>query len=98
MKINPVSSQNVVNSYKEKKTAQVQAADYGKVTDTVELSEGAKSFASVIRDVQKGLDVRTPAENQRYAEIARQIKEGTYQVSGQKVAEKMLGANFDQTV
>ncbi len=93
MKINPVSSNEAINQYKGKVNQKTVAGETNRVSDTLELSEGAKSFAAVISELKGRLD--TGSDSARVKAIADQIANGTYHVDSEKVAEKMLGLKFD---
>ncbi len=95
MKINSISSSNMVESYKGKPVKPVQKTEQSAKSDTVELSEDAKSFAAVIRDVKDKLDTRTEGEQKHFEDVASRIENGTYSVDGTDVIDKMLGGGFD---
>jgi len=59
--------------------------------DKVELTSDAKVFSAALKAAKDSIDVRTPTETNRIEGIRQQIKNGTYSVPGNKVAEKMLG-------
>lgn len=59
--------------------------------DEAQLTAEAKTFSVALKATKDSLEVRTPAEAAHIAEVARQIREGTYSVPGIKVAEKILG-------
>lgn len=98
MKINSIPSSNMVESYKGKPVKPVEQAQQSYKSDRVELSDEAKSFSAVIQEVKDKLDVRTSGEKRHLDDVARQIEDGTYDVDSSKIAEKMLGGNFDATV
>ena len=56
-------------------------------TDRVEISEQALEMARAHAAVQKAPDVRAD----RVAEIKRQVKEGTYSVPAEILADRLLG-------
>ncbi len=98
MKINSIPSSNMVESYKGKSVNPAKKAEQSVAPDRVDLSDEAKSFASVIKEVKTQLDTRTEGETKHVEEVANQIANGTYKVDSSKVAEKILGGNFDITV
>ena len=95
MKINSIPSCDMVERYKNKAAPQAKTSDISGVSDRVELSGEAQSFASVFNEVKSNLDVRNQEENDHIAQIAAQIENGTYSVSGSKIADKMLGGSMD---
>jgi flagellar biosynthesis anti-sigma factor FlgM len=66
--------------------------------DRVELSEDAKSFASVIKDVKDKLETESDIDKKHMEEVAKRIANGTYRVDSEEVAGKILGGNFDAKV
>ena len=58
-------------------------------TDSVTLSDSARSVASARTAVQNAPDVR----QQKVADIKQQLSDGTYQVSSRVLAGKMLDAS-----
>ena len=97
MKINSIPSSNMVESYKSKTVAPAQKTEQSMAADRVELSDEAKSFAAVIKEVKDQMETQTDSESKRVEEVAKQIANGTYNVDSSKVAEKILGGNFDTT-
>jgi negative regulator of flagellin synthesis FlgM len=62
-------------------------------TDSVTLSDGARSLANARAAVEKAPDVR----QQKVADIKQQVDSGTYQVSARVLARKMLDASNNPT-
>jgi negative regulator of flagellin synthesis FlgM len=62
-------------------------------TDSVTLSDSAKSLASARAEVEKTPDVR----EQKVADIKQQVSDGTYKVSAKVLARKMLDTANTQT-
>ena len=98
MKINAIPPSNIVESYKGKPVKPVQKTEQNAASDRVEISDESKSFASMIREVKANLDTRIDGENAHIEEVAGQVANGTYKVDSSKVADKMLGGNFDELV
>ena len=98
MKINSIPSSDMVESYKGKIIQPMQKTDRSVKPDRVELSDDAKSFLSVIKEVKDKLEIETDGEKKHLDEVAEQIKNGTYNVDSSKVAEKILGGNIDVTI
>lgn len=98
MKINSIPPSNILESYKGKPVKSVQKSEQNVESDRVELSDEAKSFASVIQQVKNSLDTRIDSENKHIEEVAAQVANGTYKVDSSKVADKILGENFDKTI
>ncbi|SMC35523.1 flagellar biosynthesis anti-sigma factor FlgM [Papillibacter cinnamivorans] len=98
MKINSITPGNMLESYKGNQINRTQSSQQTGTVDRVELSEGAQNFASVIADVKDSLETRSPEEKKHIDQVASQIRNGTYKVDSSKIAEKMLGHIFDETV
>ncbi|MGI5907511.1 MAG: flagellar biosynthesis anti-sigma factor FlgM [Christensenellales bacterium] len=90
MKIDSVNQQIMIKKYMS--GARIRE-DRGKSTparDKVELSDNAVAFASVMKTA-RGVDVsRTADELREIEEITRQVRAGTFSVSGRDIADKML--------
>ena len=91
MRINPLLSSNVIENYKIRNGTQAAKSQAYAIYDKVELSENARSFSSMISSVKKDMETASALQSDRIAKIAEQIKNGTYNVSADKVAEKILG-------
>jgi len=89
MKISPVANQAAVGAYKKHKTA-AYVGGYLPYADRVSVSEEVIALASTIGRIKETMDTRTPEELARIEEIARQIREGSYHVSSDKVAAKIV--------
>ncbi len=93
MKINPISSNEMINQYKGKVGQKTVTEEVNGISDTLELSEGAKNYSTMINDLKGRLDSGVDAA--RIRDIADRVANGTYSVDSAQVAEKMLGSNFD---
>ncbi|GAB1535830.1 hypothetical protein ADMFC3_14610 [Geovibrio sp. ADMFC3] len=60
-------------------------------TDSVSLSSGAKEAVSISKKLKAASDIRIDLVN----EIRSKIENGTYEVSGKQVAEKVVNAAID---
>jgi len=63
----------------------------GTADDTVSISSKAKEVSSLTSKIKASPDVRT----ERVDELKSQIQNGTYDVQGRKVAEKMVNLAVD---
>lgn len=102
--IERVSAQNISRAYvqnadgaqtagtpgKAHKTHHNQAAQAPKA-DSVNLSDSARALAAAREAVHNAPDVR----EQKVADIKQRVTDGTYQVSAQALAKKMLGGAND---
>ena len=88
-------AQNTDVSRSAATTAAVQAAgkahsrSHAQSTDSVTLSDSARSVATARTAVQNAPDIR----EQKVADIKQQLSDGTYQVSSRALASKMLDAS-----
>ena len=60
-------------------------------TDQAELTTEAKTFSAALKAAKEAIGKRTPEEQSRIDEVAKQIADGTYSVPGDEVAQKILG-------
>jgi negative regulator of flagellin synthesis FlgM len=89
MKINPIKNPGILRTYQAAKPVQEKS----KVTsgrDEVTFSDEALSFSKAMTKAKGTLEVRTPEEKVRIAEIKAAVRQGTYKVDSEKVAEKIL--------
>ena len=89
MKINPITNPNVLRSYQTTKPAPETA----KVTsgrDEVTFSEEALSFSKALAEARDALELRTPEEKAHIADVTAAIRQGTYKVDSDKIADKIL--------
>jgi anti-sigma28 factor (negative regulator of flagellin synthesis) len=89
MKINPIAGQTAVRAYQTQRSAS-RINEYLSSADQVSLSAEVISFSPIISKIKEAMDTRTPEELAHIREITRQIKNGSYHVSGDKVASKIV--------
>jgi len=91
-------AQNTDVSRSAAATAAVQPAgkahprSYAQSTDSVTLSDSARSVATARTAVQNAPDIR----EQKVADIKQQLSDGTYQVSSRMLARKLLNVSDAQ--
>lgn len=90
MKINPVAGNHLVNPYKKAASPAPSRPSYGGEGDQVSFSPDAIEFSSTIAKIKEQLDLRPLDEISRIQDIAAQVKNGTYKVDAEKVAEKIV--------
>lgn len=89
MKINSISQQIHIAKYTRNiKMQDVQKSVQDK--DKVELSDSAVSFAAAMKNASGTNITRSASELDEMQQIKQQIKEGTFDVSGKDIADKML--------
>lgn len=91
MMISKTQIQQVVKQYgentKTKKSEQSSAAPIASKLDSVTLSKQAME----IQQVQKALKEIPDVRDEKVREMREQIESGNYNVSGEEIAEQMLG-------
>ena len=102
--INPLSAQNISRAYVQNADAAQgtssakphkghhQAAQSQPQTDSVSLSDGARSLASARQAVQNTPDVR----GQKVADIKQRVQDGTYDVPSRVLARNILDQQSQQ--
>ena len=89
MKINPIANPNILRSYQAAKPV----SERTKITngrDEVTFSQEALEFSKVMAEAREMLEVRTPEEKSRIAEITTAVRNGEYAVDSDKIADKIL--------
>lgn len=61
------------------------------VTDDAQFTSEAKTFSTALKAAKASIETRSPEQQAHIDQVAQQVKDGTYSVSGRKVAEKILG-------
>ncbi|MCL2151621.1 MAG: flagellar biosynthesis anti-sigma factor FlgM [Oscillospiraceae bacterium] len=89
MKINPISNPSIIKSYQPAKTVPEKTKATGR-RDEVVFSEEALSFSKAMAEAKDAIEFRSPEEKARIAEIAAAVRQGTYRVDSDKIAEKIL--------
>jgi negative regulator of flagellin synthesis FlgM len=103
--INPLSAQNISQTYVQNAAATQNNATAARphkghhhhaaqapTTDSVSLSDSAKSLANAQQAVQNAPDVR----DQKVADIKQRVQDGTYDVPSRVLARKMLDQQGQQ--
>ena len=93
MKINPITNPNILRSYQAAKPAP-EKSNVASGRDEVTFSEEALSFSKAMAEAKDAIELRTPEEKARIADITEAVRQGTYRVDSDKVAEKMLESVF----
>jgi len=60
-------------------------------SEKAELTSEAKTFVAALRAAKEAIETEPAKSQRKVEEISRRIAEGTYHVSGEDVARKMLG-------
>ena len=93
MKIDPVLNSNIIRSYQALTPVSGVNKTAGK-RDEVTFSEGAISFAKAMEEAKETIETRSTEERAKIADLSNAIRRGTYHVSSDKVADKILESVF----
>lgn len=91
MKINPVGNSDAISNYQQMKNSTVQkSSPTANVSDSVELSEGAQKYSSILKAANEEMEKLGLDEQARVDYIQTRMSEGSYQVSAKDVAQSIL--------
>lgn len=90
MKINKVSSSNLINQYIHVRDKMPNVKVKKQQTDKVELTRESKTFSTAFNKAKKSLATRTPDELKRIQDIKKRIADNSYDIRGYEIAKKML--------
>jgi len=89
MKINPIANPNILRSYQATQSvSEKKAATGGR--DQVSFSNEALSFSKALAEAREMLETRTPAEQSRIADVTDAVRQGSYRIDSEEIAEKIL--------
>ena len=91
MKINPIINPNILKSYQATKPVK-ETTKAATSRDEVTFSAEALSFSKALSEAKGALEVRTPEEKARIAEIKDAVSKGEYHVSSEDIADKILSS------
>lgn len=90
MRINSIPPKELLNSYARVRE-KVDVEKPAPFAEKAELTSEAKTFTAALKAAKEAVETE-PANNQRrIEELSQKIADGTYCVSGEDVARKMLG-------
>ena len=89
MKINPIITPSVLGNYQSPKSVanKVQSVSG---SDQVSFSEEALNFSKALAEAREMIETRTPAEQSHIANLTNAVRDGSYKVSSDDVAAKIL--------
>lgn len=90
MKINKVSSSNLINQYIHVREKMPTVKTKTQQTDKVELTRESKTFSTAFKEAKKSLATRTPDELKRIQDIKKRIADNSYDIRGYEIAKKIL--------
>jgi len=89
MKINPITNPGILRSYQNTKPIH-EAARVSSKRDEVTFSEEALSFSKAMSEARDKLELRTPEEKAHIADVTAAVRQGTYRIGSDMIAEKIL--------
>ena len=89
MKINPITNPNILKSYQATKPAP-STSPFSLKRDEVTFSAEALNFSKALEEARDTLELRTPEEKAHIADVTNAVRQGTYSVSSDKVADRIL--------
>ena len=89
MKINPITNPNILRSYQATKPAP-ERINIINGRDEVTFSDEALSFSKALAEARDAIELRTPEEKAHIADVTAAVRQGTYRIDSEKVAEKIL--------
>ena len=95
MKIDSVGVSKLISKYNNQKQDKVDKSDSSGKKDTFNISKSAKELQKAKAEVNKV----SKARQEKVAQLKQKVQDDTYNVSGEKIAEKMLNqAQFNKLV
>ena len=89
MKINPILNPDILRSYQASKPAPASdKAASGR--DEVTFSDEALKFSKAMAEAQAAIELRTPEEKARIAELTQAVRRGDYRIDSELIADKIL--------
>jgi anti-sigma28 factor (negative regulator of flagellin synthesis) len=89
MKIDPISNQNLLKSYRAGSAKRFEKFTAAPTQDEAVISEEALTFSKVMAETRSE-PVRTPAEEAHIAEVKEAVRQGAYRIDSYLIAEKIL--------
>jgi flagellar biosynthesis anti-sigma factor FlgM len=93
MKINPLHNPNIIKSYAASRPLKAQAAKAAPGMDQAVFSDEALSFAKALaeaRQTESAAPSSDAARAAKVADIKARVENGTYNVSAEDVADRMI--------
>lgn len=91
MKINPLQQSEAISKYSNVVSARSKGIERPGISDSLELSDGAQKFASLLKEAKEAMEKSSQDEEIRASDIINQIKDNSYDISAEEVADKILG-------
>lgn len=84
----------VAKMYQSTKVKPVNKVQKSKTSDAFEISQAGKDYQTAVQAVKESADVREDKVNQ----IKEALASGTYNVTGEEFAERMVARIFDTVI
>lgn len=95
MKINSIQQSESISKYiNNVSNSQARPSIASKISDTVELSEGAQKYSALMKAAREQADKIGSDEDTKVADIMERIKSNTYDVPSQQVAASIMNGPF----
>lgn len=92
MKINSVSQNNAISKYINNVNSKpVKNTVRAGISDSVELSEGAQKYASLLKAAKESMDNSSIAEEAKVADIMARMNDNSYKVPTRDVVSGIMG-------
>ena len=91
MKINPITNPNILRSYQANKPLK-EENKVASGRDQVIFSEEALSFSKALTEAREELELRTSEEKAHIANLKEAVRDGTYRVDSEEIADKILSS------
>jgi len=91
MKINPITNPNILRSYQATKPVK-ETTKAASNRDQVTFSAEALSFSKALTEAKESLEFRTPEEKAHIANLTEAVRNGTYRVDSEEIADKILSS------
>ncbi len=90
MKIDLITPKELYGVYSKAPGKPEVASKKSMETDRVELSEDAIAFSAALKAAKQAMETNDADRIKRINEIKQQIDNGSYDISGESIAEKIL--------
>lgn len=91
--INAVSQNDAISSYMTKvNSTPAKASAVGEISDSVQLSDGAQKYASLLKTAKDSMDNSSAAEDAKVADIMARMNNNTYNVPTGDVVSGIMGS------
>ncbi len=92
MKINSISGNHYVNKYHANKVSIPEKEKPSAGPDQITFSDEALNYTKTLAGIKDQIELHTPEEKARIADIKSRINQGQYKIDSELVAEKILDA------